>query len=124
MSAGDPRGEVAYAWHAKEAVRFFYDIPNARTANRYLAALAGDLQDNEFPPEVRSLGRTLNRWHTQIVNRHQARASNGPAEAINNLVKRVKRAAFGFRQFRHYRIRSLLYAGKPDWTLLDTITLH
>jgi transposase len=45
-----------------------------------------------------------------------------PAEAINNLVKRVKRAAFGFRKFRHYRIRSLLYAGRPDWTLLATVT--
>ncbi len=82
LRAGDPRGEVAYAWHAKEAVRFFYDVPNAHTANRYLAALAEDLQDNEFPPEVRSLGRTLNRWQTQIANWHQARASNGPAEAI------------------------------------------
>ena len=49
-------------------------------------------------------------------------ATNGPAEAINNLVKRVKRAAFGFRKFRHYRIRSLLYTGRPDWNLLPTTT--
>jgi len=34
----------------------------------------------------------------------------------------VKRVAFGMRNFAHYRIRSLLYAGKPNWTLLDTIT--
>jgi transposase len=122
LRAGDPRGEVAYAWHAKEAVRFFYDIPNAEMADRYLAELADDFGDDEFPPEVRSLGRTLARWRTQIVNWHRARASNGPAEAINNLVKRVKRAAFGFRRFRHYRIRSLLYAGRPDWALLATIT--
>jgi hypothetical protein len=26
------------------------------------------------------------------------------------------------RNFNHYRIRSLLYAGKPNWALLDTIT--
>lgn len=122
LRAGDPRGEVAYAWHAKEAVRFFYDIPNAEMADAYLGELAEDLQDDEFPPEVRSLGRTLARWRTQIVNWHRARASNGPAEAINNLVKRVKRAAFGFRRFRNYRIRSLLYAGRPDWTLLHTTT--
>ena len=93
-----------------------------RLAERYLAELADDLQDDEFPREVRSLGRTLTRWRTQITNWHRAGASNGPAEAINNLVKRVKRAAFGFRKFRHYRIRSLLYAGRPDWTLLATIT--
>ncbi len=122
LRAGDPRGEVAYTWHAKEAVRFFYDIPNPDLAGRYLDELATDLQDDEFPPEVRALGRTLVRWRDHIVAWHRARATNGPAEAINNLVKRVKRGAFGFRRFRHYRIRSLLYAGRPNWDLLDTIT--
>ena len=34
----------------------------------------------------------------------------------------VKRAAFGFTNFNNYRIRALLYAGKPNWTLLDTLT--
>ncbi|MCP4967852.1 MAG: transposase [bacterium] len=53
---------------------------------------------------------------------HRARATNGPAEAINNLVKRVKRVAFGFRSFRNYRVRSLLYAGRPNWGHLATIT--
>ncbi|MHB8431275.1 MAG: transposase [Acidimicrobiales bacterium] len=51
---------------------------------------------------------------------HAAQVSNGPTEA-NNLIKRVKRAAFGFTSFRNYRIRSLLYAGKPNWDLLATI---
>jgi transposase len=121
LRAGDPYGEVAYAWHAKEAVRFFYDIPNAELAGRYLTELAADLQDSTFPVEVRSLGRTLKRWHDQIVAWHRSRATNGPAEAINNLVKRVKRVAFGFRSFRNYRIRSLLYAGRPNWNLLDEV---
>ena len=35
---------------------------------------------------------------------------------------RVKRVAFGFKRFRNYRIRTLLYAGKPNWTLLPTVT--
>ena len=73
---------------------------------------------------MRRLGRTLARWHTATVNWHRARVSNGPTEAINNLVKRVKRAAFGFRRFAHYRIRALLYAGKPNWALLATTTPH
>ena len=50
--------------------------------------------------------------------------SNGPTEAANNLIKRVKRAAFGFTSFRNYRIRALLYAGKPNWSLLKTIAPH
>ena len=55
---------------------------------------------------------------------HTAQVSNGPTEAANNLIKRVKRAAFGFTSFRNYRIRALLYAGKPDWSLLKTIAPH
>ena len=35
--------------------------------------------------------------------------------------KRVKRVAFGIVNHRNYRIRTLLYAGKPNWDLLDTI---
>jgi transposase len=53
---------------------------------------------------------------------HSTVVSNGPTEAVNNLIKRVKRAAFGFTSFRNYRIRSLLYAGKPNWDQLATIT--
>jgi len=43
------------------------------------------------------------------------------SEEPNNLIKRVKRMAFGFTSFRNFRIRALLYAGKPDWSLLATI---
>ena len=47
--------------------------------------------------------------------------SNGPTEAANNLIKRVKRVAFGLTRFRNHRIRVLLYAGRPNWDLLATI---
>ncbi len=48
--------------------------------------------------------------------------SNAASEAANNLIKRVKRVGFGFSNFNNYRIRSLLYAGKLNWALLDTLT--
>ena len=41
---------------------------------------------------------------------------------MSNLVKRVKRVAFGFRRFDHYRLRSRFYAGVPNWAFLGTIT--
>jgi hypothetical protein len=81
-----------------------------------------DFRQSWMPPEVRKLARTVIGWKSQIVAWRQAHVTNGPTEAINNLVKRVKRVAFGFRRFDHYRIRALLYAGRPNWTLLDTIT--
>lgn len=80
------------------------------------------MADRDNPIEVRSLGRTLERWKDQIVAWHRGHVTNGPTEAANNLVKRVKRAAFGFTSFRNFRVRALLYAGKPRWHLLTTVT--
>jgi transposase len=122
LGAGDPCGEVRMAWHAKEFVRSIYDHHDPDLALEFVTRLGRDLQDDTCPPEMRQLGRTIVRWRTQIAAWHQAHVSNGPTEAINNLIKRVKRVAFGFTSFRNYRIRSLLYAGRPNWDLLPTIT--
>jgi transposase len=122
LAAGDPRGEVKTAWHAKEVIRQIYAHTDPDLAEVFVARLGRDLQDDSCPPEVNSLGRTLLRWKDQIVAWHRGHVTNGPTEAINNLIKRVKRVAFGFRRFRNYRIRALLYAGQPNWNLLATIT--
>jgi len=122
LAAGDPRGEVRTAWHAKEVVRSIYEHRDPGLALEFVDRLGHDLQDETCPTEVRSLGRTLLRWKNQIAAWHHAHVSNGPTEAANNLIKRVKRVAFGFTRFRNYRVRVLLYAGKPNWDLLATIT--
>ena len=122
LTAGDPRGEVRTAWHAKEVVRSIYEITDPQLADEFAGQLGVDLQDDSCPVEVRSLGRTIVRWRDQIVAWHQALVSNGPTEAVNNLIKRIKRIGFGFRRFTHYRIRVLLYAGRPNWDLLASVT--
>lgn len=122
LAAGDPRQEVWFAWNAKEVVRQTYDHTDPELAAEWVAEIARDFTDESMPFEVRRLGRTIGKWREQIVAWHHAHVSNGPTEAINNLIKRVKRTAFGFHRFDHYRIRALLYAGKPNWDLLDTIT--
>jgi len=120
LAAGDPHGEVRMTWHAKETLRGFYD-QDPENAEGYLDELIAEFADESHPPEVRSLGRTLRTWRNQILAWHQARVSNGPTESINNLIKRIKRIGFGFRRFKNYRTRVLLYAGKPNWDLLATI---
>jgi len=122
LVAGDPRGEVRMAWHAKEVARSIYDHHDPDLALEFVDRLGHDLQDDSCPVEVRSLGRTLLRWKDQIAAWHRAHVSNGPTEAANNLIKRIKRIAFGFTRFRNYRIRVLLYAGRPNWDLLATVT--
>jgi transposase len=121
LGAGDPHGEVRTAWHAKEVVRSIYAHHDADLALGFVERLGRDLQDESCPTEVRSLGRTLIRWRHQIAAWHRAHLSNGPTEAANNLIKRIKRVAFGLRRFRNHRIRVLLYAGCPNWELLATV---
>ena len=66
--------------------------------------------------ELQQLGRTLRRWADEITAWHWAEVSNGPTEAMNSLIKPIKRVGFGFRRFAHYRLRVLLYAANPTGT--------
>lgn len=104
LAAGDPKGEVKDTWHAKEVIRSIYQIDDPDLADRFVTRLAEDLCDATFPPEVRSLGRMLNRWKNHIVAWYRGRATNGPTEEVNNVIKRIKRTAFGSRRFRSFRI--------------------
>ena len=122
LAAGDPRSEVRTAWHAKETVRQLYAHTDPELALEFVERLGHDLKDADCPPEINKLGGTLLRWKHQIAAWHASHVSNGPTEAVNNLVKRVKRVAFGMTNFDNYRIRALLYAGRPNWELLATLT--
>ena len=113
LRAGDPRGDGTAAWHAKEAVRQLYAHSDVELATEWIDELIRDMADATWPVEVRSLGGTLARWRDEILAWHRAHFTNGPTEAMNNLIKRVKRTTFGFTSFRNYRVRSLLYAGNP-----------
>ena len=120
LAEGDPKGEVQWAWEAKEAVRDIYRITDPTEAVDTVDERAELMTDEQFPPEVNQLGRMLRRWRTQISNWHHRRVSNGPTEGANNMIKLAKRIGFGFRRFRNYRIRALLYTGNPNWDLLNT----
>jgi hypothetical protein len=60
-----------------------------------------------MPVGFRSLAGTLRRWRAEIPAWYAACLSNGPAEALNNPFKFVKRVAFGMRRFQHQ-------SGSPD----------
>ncbi|USR78821.1 ISL3 family transposase [Arcanobacterium pinnipediorum] len=118
---GDPHAEVAIAYRIKERLREFYQQTDLGVATTMLAELIQTCLDVAMPPEIQQLGRTLQRWQLQILAYHQTHLSNSITEALNNLIKRIKRIGFGFTNFNNYRIRALLYAGKPNWRLLHNI---
>jgi transposase len=74
--------------------------------------------------ECRRLTRTLARWEHEILAWHTTDgASNGPTEAVNLAVKRIKRVGRGFRNFHNYRLRLLLHCG-VDWHTPRTARLR
>ncbi|HTV11304.1 MAG TPA: ISL3 family transposase [Acidimicrobiales bacterium] len=124
LELGDPGAEVAVAYRIKERLREFYRCRGPEQARAMLAELKDHCLRPAMPAEVQKLGRTLHHWFDKVVNFHLARLSNGPTEALNNLIKRVKRVGFGFRNFDNYRVRALLYAGKPNWRVLGSIVVR
>lgn len=122
LDTGDPDGEVRTAWHAEEIVRSIYDFDDPDLALECATRLGADLQDESCPTEINMLGCTITRWRHQIAAWHTARPTNSATEAANNLIQRIKRTAFEFKVFRDFRVRALLYAGRPNWDLLATVT--
>ena len=124
LALGDPNAEVAIAYRVKERLREFYRVTSPPAAQHMLEELIEHCRRRTMPPELQKLGRTLHAWFDKICNYHLARISNGPTEALNNLIKPIKRIGFGFRNFHNYRIRALLYAGKPNWRVLGSIIVQ
>lgn len=110
-SAGDPRDEVYLAWAVKEAIRDVYAASCADTARVALGEFYAWAADSGLP-EARRLARTVRRWEAPILAWHlTGGTSSARVEAVNLLMKNVKRVGHGFRNFTNYRLRLLLHCG-------------
>jgi transposase len=114
LRRGDPHDELLGAWLGKESVRDIYLTERVGEARTLLKKAVVGCQSDEVA-EIRSLGDTLERWSTEILNHHRTGASNGPTEGMNLCVKQIKRSGRGFTYFEHYRLRVLLHAGGVTW---------
>ena len=110
LVAGDPDDEVLESWLAKEHVRDVYLTADAAEAAALLDKAIAFCAASTVA-EVRRLGRTLAKWRSEILAHHTTGASNGPTEALNLLIKKVKRVGHGHRRFANYRLRLLLHCG-------------
>jgi transposase len=110
LAAGDPTGEVAAAWQGKELLRAVYATagpPAGVALDRFYHWC-----DGVQVAELSRLARTVRAWEAEILAWHATDGcSNGPTEAINLLIKKVKRVGHGFRNFANYRLRLLLHCG-------------
>lgn len=57
------------------------------------------------------LGKTLRRWKEPIVRMWRFSKSNGITEGLHNKMEVISRRAFGFRNFKNYRLRVIALCG-------------
>jgi transposase len=111
LAAGDPTGEVAAAWQGKELLRAVYAAVGTAAARAALERFYR-WADGVQVAELSRLARTVRAWEAEILAWHATNGcSNGPTEALNLLIKKVKRVGHGFRNFVNYRLRLLLHCG-------------
>jgi transposase len=122
LAAGDPTGELAAAWQGKELLRAVYaagDLAHARVALERFYRWS----DGVGVAELSRLARTVRAWEAEILAFHSSGCSNGPTEAVNLLIKKVKRVGHGLRNFTNYRLRLLLHCG-IRWQTHQTVRLR
>jgi transposase len=118
LAVGDPDGEVAVAWWAAQQLCLAYAMTDLAAGRDRADQLIDEFLDCPVP-EVARLGRTLAVWRKEFLAYFDTgRASNGPTEAVNLLVEKIRRIGHGYRRFDHYRLRLLLHCGIEWPTLL------
>jgi transposase len=114
LALGDPDGEVAVTWWLAQDLCGLYRQPSLDAARRDLDRLLTRMTSCPVP-EVARLGRTLASWRAELLAYWRTGgASNGPTEAMNLLIEKIRRVGHGYRNFRNYRLRLLLHCG-TDW---------
>ncbi len=122
LETGDPGGEVAAAYLAKELLRDVYATTDVDEARASLAVFDDHCRRADVR-ELDRLARTVRRWQSQLLAWHTTALTNGPTEAVNLLVKKTKRVGHGFRNFENYRLRLLLHCG-VQWQTRPTASMR
>ena len=60
---------------------------------------------------LQTLGQTLERWLEEIGRMLRFSRSNGITEGFHTKMEMISRRAFGFRNFKNYRLRVLAHCG-------------
>ncbi len=114
LQTGDPDWEVTVAWQTAQRLRAIYHTADLADGRRQAEELLEQLHTCPIP-EIARLGRTLRCWRGELLAYFDTdRVSNGPTEAMNLLIEKIRRVGHGYRNFDNYRLRILLHCG-TDW---------
>lgn len=111
LELGDVDQQIARTWIAAQDLRLVFDARDRRDAEQRLHRWLVWCADTNVP-ELRRLARTIDSWRGELLAYFDTgHLTNGPTEATNLLIKKIKRSGHGFRNFDNYRLRLLLHCG-------------
>jgi transposase len=92
----------------KEAFRTVFETaPDRATALEQLADWIRDVEESGLSSLTKFV-TTLRNWWEVILNYFHDRLTSGFVEGLNNKLKLIKRLAYGYRNFAHFRLRVLV----------------
>ncbi len=92
----------------KEAFRAVFETaPDRATAQEQLTDWGQEVDQRGVSGLTKFL-TTLRNWWEVILNYFQDRLTSGFVEGLNNKLKLIKRLAYGYRNFAHFRLRVLV----------------
>jgi transposase len=109
---GDTDDEhLARTWITAQDLRLIFHCPDQARAAQALYRWLTYCADSEIP-ELARLATTIDSWRSELLAYFTTGGiSNGPTEAINLLIKKIKRTGHRFRNFDNYRLQLLLHCG-------------
>lgn len=102
-----PRRRGGRRLAGEERLRRVYSASSLRSARQELDAFCAHCANADVP-ELDRLAKTVRSWETEIL---AFQTTNGPTEAVNLLIEKIRRVGHGFRNYDNYRLRLLLRCG-------------
>jgi transposase len=93
-----------YRW--KERFYEFYRIKGYNRAHKAMEKLLSEMKLSTLE-EVQKLFRTLQRWKYEILKYFEMNYTNAFTERMNGTGKLIQRRAFGYKNFKNYKLRTL-----------------
>lgn len=104
---------LSTAYILKEDLRGVFRLGDIREARAELKDWKRRARESKIPEIVGYVGM-LNRRRYGILNFFRHHKTNGLSEGLNNVVKTLKKDAYGFHDWRYFRLKILRKCGKLE----------
>jgi len=101
------------AYILKEEFRTIFDEQDSKAARKALRQWKRRVRESRIPELLDFVGM-LNRRRYGIMNFFRYRITNGMAEGFNNVVKTIKKVAYGFHDSRYFSLKILRKCGRIE----------